>query len=482
MATWMLFALAPGLALCCAALLAEQAVRQRRWPSRVIWLVAMAGSILLPTLGPAIPQLAPFHLPLTAPVGALDAQEVAPAVAHGVASAHPQAAAWARALWIALSLATATSLAACALLVRHRARHWRRVIIDGRETLIAPKSGPAVFGWWRPRIVLPSWLASAPSRQRQLALAHEQSHLDAHDPQLLGVALALLAIMPWNLSLWWQLRRMRHAIEVDCDTRVLRQGHDVLDYGEALLALGLRRSQHYGLMSASDSSNSLLERRIRIMSSQPNHWSRLTAGTLLGLSLCAVALAAELAPARAATTAASPPVAAPADLVAPPAPLSPPAKRSSRDLPAALAPPAPPAPHASPALPALPAPPAPPPRLPALAAIAPMPPLPPVAAAGSRASVDSEDESEDEGSASDAVDEAKAEAEEAAERATELKGDAEEAEKAAQEAKRDAEEQQAQAEDAKREAEAAAREANARKQAAEAAAAAHAAQTSSRVN
>lgn len=462
MGVWMLFALAPGLALCCAALLAEQAARQRRWPSRFIWLAAMAGSILLPALGPAIPQLAPFQLPSTASVAELDAHEISPAVPHVIPIAHPHAVAWPRALWIALSVATVITLATCAMLVRHRARKWRRVIIDGREAFIAPASGPAVFGWWRPRIVLPSWLGSAPSRQRELALAHEQSHLDAHDPQLLGVALALLAIMPWNPMLWWQLRRMRHAIEVDCDTRVLLRGHDLLDYGEALLALGLRRSQRYGLMSASDSSNSLLERRIRIMSSQPAHWSRVTAATFLGLSLCAAAIAAELAPARPAHATASTPVAAPLDLVAPPAP------------------PSPPAPQASPALPALPAPPAPPPRLPALAAVAPVPPLPPVAAAASRAAAESADESEDEESATDAVDAAKAEAEEAEERAAELKNDAEEAEKAAQEAMRDAEEQRTQAEDAKREAEAAAKEANARKQDAEAAA--RAAQPSNRVN
>jgi BlaR1 peptidase M56 len=450
MATWMLFALAPGLALCCAALLAEQAARQRRWPSRFIWLAAMAGSIVLPALGPAIPQLAPFHLPSTATVGTFDVHAAAPAMVYGIA--RPHALTWARELCIALSLATAITLAACAILVGHRARKWRRVMIDGRETFIAPESGPAVFGWWRPRIVLPSWLGSAPSHQRELALAHEQSHLDAHDPQLLGIALALLVIMPWNPSIWWQLRRMRHAIEVDCDTRVLRRGHDVLDYGEALLALGLRRSQHYGLMSASDSSHSLLERRIRIMSSQPAHWSRVTAATLLGLSLCAAAIAAELAPARPAHANASTPVASPLDLPAPPAP---------------------PAPHASPALAAPPAPPAPPPRLPALAAVAPVPPLPPVAATAS---------SEDDESATDAVDAARAEAEEAAERAAELKSDAEEAEKGAQEAKRDAEEQEAQADDAKREAEAAAKEAIARKQDAEAAAAARAAQSSNRVN
>jgi beta-lactamase regulating signal transducer with metallopeptidase domain len=472
---WMLFALAPGLALCCAALLAEQAARQRRWPSRFIWLTAMVGSIVLPALGPAFPQLAPLQLPLSAAVAPTVLAEAATVISQVDAVAHPRAMPLARVLWISLSLATVVALAGCAALIRHRARRWHRIFIDGRETFVAPESGPAVFGWWRPRIVLPAWLASAPSRQRELALAHEQSHLDAHDPQLLGITLALLAVMPWNPALWWQLCRVRQAIEVDCDSRVLSRGHDLLDYGEALLALGLRRSQRYGLMSASDSSRSLLERRIRIMSSQPAHWSRVTAGTLLGLSLCAAAIAAELAPTRAAHATASTPVAAPLDLIAPPAPPSPPASRSSRDLPA---PPAPRALPAQPALPAPPPPPSPPPRLPPVAAVAPLPPLPPVAAAGTRAAVESDDEE----SATDAVDAAKAEAEEAAEHVAELKSDAEEADKAAQEAMRDALEQRAQAEDAKHEVEAAIKEADARKQEAEAAAAAHAAQSSNRVN
>ena len=431
MAAWIIAALAPGLALCCAAALAEQAARQRRWPSRWIWLGAMAGSIVLPAVGPAIPELALLRLPSLLPGWSPDAAATTRQMG-AIVQAHD--AVLARSLWVALSLATLALLVGAASLLQHRARRWRRMLIDGREACVAPEAGPAVFGWLRPRIVLPAWLAEAPSRQRDLAMAHEQSHLDARDPQLLGLALALLVIMPWNPLLWWQLRRLRHAIEVDCDARVLRRGHDLMDYGETLLTLGLRRSQRYGLMAASDASQSLLERRIRIMSSQPNHWSRLTACMLVGLAVCAAALAAELAPARAAHAAtATPPV--------PPVPVAP-------SVPSA--------------------------QVPAVAPIEPVAPIPPVAAIAPDAPAPlAENESDD-------VPSAKAEAEEAAEHAAELKNDTEEAERGAQEAKRDAEAQQAQAEEAKREAEAAQAEAIARKQAAEAAA--RAAQSSSRVN
>ena len=396
MAAWMICALAPGLALCCAAVLADQAAQQRRWPSRWIWLAAMAGSILLPAIGPAFPELALLRLPSIQPLWSPATVPVTQQI-DAIVQAH--GAVLARGLWIGLSIATLTLLTGAAMLLQHRARSWRRIVIDGSEAYVAPEAGPAVFGWWRPRIVLPAWLAEAPPRQRDLTIAHEQSHLDARDPQLLGLSLALLVIMPWNPSLWWQLRRLRHAIEVDCDARVLRRGFDLMDYGETLLALGMRRSHRYGLMSASDESQSLLERRIRIMSSQPNHWSRLTACMLVGLALCAAAVAAELAPTRVAASAA-------AARVAP-------------------APPVPP-------IPAVPA----------------VPPLPPVAAFAPAPRLTAElDEALD----------AKADAEEADATAQEARRAAEDQQAQAEESKRDAEAAEAEANARKQEAEASAR-------------------------
>ncbi|UUZ46788.1 hypothetical protein LP420_23520 [Massilia sp. B-10] len=69
--------------------------------------------------------------------------------------------------------------------------------------------------------MLPLWLTQSQAQQQALVMAHESSHMAARDPQLLGLALLVLVAMPWNLPMWWQLRRLRHAIEVDCDARVL---------------------------------------------------------------------------------------------------------------------------------------------------------------------------------------------------------------------------------------------------------------------
>jgi beta-lactamase regulating signal transducer with metallopeptidase domain len=288
MLAWMIWAMVPALALCAAALLAEQAARQRRTASRWVWLAALIASLLFPVLGPALPVFAAARLPTTAfPAALRAAQALAPAPASDVL---------ARGLWLMVSAATLAVLAAAGLALRQRARSWRRLRLDGTLVRVAPSAGPAVFGWWRPEIVLPEWLASAPPRQRALAIAHEQSHLDAGDPRLVALAFVLLAIMPWNLPLWWQLHRLRWAIEVDCDQRVLRAGGDLVDYGETLIELSQRQFRQVGLMAATSPPLSFLERRIRIMSSQPNRWSRPAAVALAALAIGVVAVAAELTP------------------------------------------------------------------------------------------------------------------------------------------------------------------------------------------
>ena len=80
--------------------------------------------------------------------------------------------------------------------------------------------------------------------------------------------------MPWNLPLWWQLRRLRYAIEVDCDARVLAGGLDPAHYGETLIAVGERQSAYVGAVAAMSESRSFLEERIRIMISKPVKWRR----------------------------------------------------------------------------------------------------------------------------------------------------------------------------------------------------------------
>ena len=102
--------------------------------------------------------------------------------------------------------------------------------------------------------------------------------------------------MPWNLPLWWQLRRLRYAIEVDCDARVLDGGIDPTHYGETLISVGERQSAYVGAVAAMSESKSFLEERIRIMISKPVRWRRAGIAALAGVSLGLTALAAQVSP------------------------------------------------------------------------------------------------------------------------------------------------------------------------------------------
>ena len=109
--------------------------------------------------------------------------------------------------------------------------------------------------------------------------------------------------MPWNLPLWWQLRRLRYAIEIDCDARVLKGGVDPAHYGETLIVVGERQSAYVGAVAAMSESKSFLEERIEHMIRKPVRWRRLGAATLASFAIALTALAAQVSPPNAETPA-----------------------------------------------------------------------------------------------------------------------------------------------------------------------------------
>ncbi len=314
MLAWLAYTITVSALLGASALLAERAARLRRAPTRWIWTTAILASLLLPaTIASVSVQLPPVFTPAadTTPVALRDTTSsvLAPALIAARSLPASAGAAWSgvsnpdplvKRAWAALSATMLLALAASALALALRKRRWPQRRVAGATVFVAPDAGPAVVGLLRPRIVLPAWLAGAPPAQQALVIAHEQAHIDARDPQLLTVALCLLVLMPWNLPLWWQLRRLRHAIEVDCDARVLRAGHDLQDYGAALIDVGQRQSGFVGAVAAMAESRSFLEQRIRLMVQSPKRWSQAAAPLAGGLAVCMLAVAAQVAPPNAA--------------------------------------------------------------------------------------------------------------------------------------------------------------------------------------
>jgi bla regulator protein blaR1 len=315
MLAWMIYVIIVTLALSLAALVAERAARRRQAPERWVWAAALVASLLLPTVIASVSVQVPNLLEAAAPsipVVLRNATSVplpAAIVALGTddtAAPRHFHAPWPR-LWLASSAILLAALGLSAVMLHWRKRRWRQGTVCNKPVLVAPDVGPAVVGLLRPKIVVPTWLLAAPEAQQQLVMAHEQSHLDAHDPQLLTLAVFLLLVMPWNVPLWWQLHRLRRAIEVDCDARVLRGGRNLKAYCEALIEVGQNQSAYLGAVAAMSESKSFLEQRISIMLLKPTKWARASATALALLSVGMVAFAAQVSPPNASAASVSQP-------------------------------------------------------------------------------------------------------------------------------------------------------------------------------
>ena len=107
----------------------------------------------------------------------------------------------------------------------------------------------------------------------------------ARDPYLLYFAAIAVALMPWNPALWYAARRLRLAIELDCDARVLRRHPSPETYGMLMLAIAQRRAAPPPLFAALLSEPATqLERRILAMRTSS---TRLVRTTVIGGALVA---------------------------------------------------------------------------------------------------------------------------------------------------------------------------------------------------
>jgi TonB family protein len=270
MAAWMAYSLFVSLFVACAARAAESGLRIYGRPLRALWAGALGVSLALPAAAYLLPSSRPLS---SAPLGlgpALDgALELAPNVIAPVSAVVPPESLLARLdavlalLWVIASLALLSFHIGSYVRLRRVSRRWSAGAIAGRKVLLSETLGPAVIGSFRGRILLPRWALELEDELRRIILVHEEEHLRAGDHRLLHGALVALLLAPWNLPLWWQFRRLRLAVELDCDQRVLRRGVRPGVYGRLLLEIGRRHSRTGFLPAAFSEPRPLLEERVR---------------------------------------------------------------------------------------------------------------------------------------------------------------------------------------------------------------------------
>lgn len=286
--SWMLSAMIFTALLGCAALCAESALRRGRRQARWVWLVALTTGAVWPILAPLLRRAAHESPAMLDVAIAMPSVQVVPDALPGLSVAH-----WIDvallSLWaLATTIAIARLIHATILLGRIR-RAARPQVVDDVAVLITDDIGPAVIGVTRPAVLIPASLLALDRSLRRLALRHELEHSDAHDQVALGSSAIVLALVPWNLPLWWIVRRYRLAIEIDCDARVLADDGSARQYGQLLMLISQRaRVPAFAPMLAASSSH--LERRIAAMMPVSSKGQRVRIGAALtGAAVVAIA-------------------------------------------------------------------------------------------------------------------------------------------------------------------------------------------------
>ena len=293
-AAWMVFVLTVSAVAAGAAWLADAGLRRLGRPSRGVWLAAMWAPVgvlaalalpladQLPVWGSGADGVAVDALPLVELPGLV----VGPGGA-GVG--------WVGGLlgvaWLLASAGLATVLVQAHRRLQRERTGWTRTTLLGQETWISPDRGPAVAGAVRPWMMLPEWVLDLPAEELRMVVAHESEHLRSRDPLLLSAGWWALTLAPWNPVAWWQLRRLRSAMEVDCDRRVLARLPDPRTYGFSLLAVAERASRSSLALAAFSERPSNLERRIQTMTQRTSTTTRIV-GVLLLLGAVGVGVQA----------------------------------------------------------------------------------------------------------------------------------------------------------------------------------------------
>ncbi len=174
----------------------------------------------------------------------------------------------------------------------------------GVQTLVGliPSSqikSPALFGFVRPRLLLPmKMLEKASQQELRYIFLHELAHLKRHDIYL-GWLTSFVQILHWfNPLVWYAFYRLRVDRELSCDALVLsRTGKEKSkEYGQAIVGLArhFSRSRPLPAMAGILENRSQLKRRITMIAQfnkNSYQWSPLAVFLILAVSVVSLSFA-----------------------------------------------------------------------------------------------------------------------------------------------------------------------------------------------
>ncbi|WP_291161909.1 M56 family metallopeptidase [Gemmatimonas sp. UBA7669] len=262
------YAVVLGLVVGVFSVLFERGVRALQGPTRFVWAAAMVAMVFLPAT--ALVPRAP-STPAAQAVATLNAVRAPEDMANEIPTKDSGAIAASSAseslanrlrerldrirdntapydgvllaIWAVASAFFLGVLLHAMSEVRRMRTGLQSAVVGGTAVLVSEDIGPSAVGGNPAAIVMPRWAMALDESLRSLVIRHEQEHLTSRDPTLLTIVLCLLVLMPWHPVLWWSWRRLRLAIEIDCDARVLRFQPNPKVYGQLLLLVSHHRSR-----------------------------------------------------------------------------------------------------------------------------------------------------------------------------------------------------------------------------------------------
>lgn len=162
-------------------------------------------------------------------------------------------------------------------------RNMPRLLIGERVT------GPVVFGWIRPVVLLPVSAATGLTEEQLLAvLAHELAHVRRYDFLVNTLQRGVESVLFYHPGVWWLSSRIRREREHCCDDLAVSVCGDRFAYARALIELEKMRSETLAL--AVSGTSSLTERIRRMLGAEDRNrdWQPAMAALLL-LGICTLA-------------------------------------------------------------------------------------------------------------------------------------------------------------------------------------------------
>jgi len=291
-AAWILYALLVGIFLAAGARVLENLLRAHKLPTRWVWAGAMVSTLVWPLVpllwkawpreAAAVPPPPAARVAVLEPLAVQVTQESFLRVLDGPIVA----------LWILVSSALLVLFGVLVVRTRRLKRSWAGEEAGGHRVLFSDDLGPAVVGYLSPEIVLPAWCRDLEEKTLRMIIDHEAEHLRAGDLRLMISAGILPLLFPWHLPLWWQFRRLRTAVEGDCDLRVVRKYPErIRPYMELLLQVSGRKARTAALVAMLSEPEKTLAQRIRIMTMPFPRKPWLRGAFLAGLGLILTAVA-----------------------------------------------------------------------------------------------------------------------------------------------------------------------------------------------